>query len=142
MGLRVNGVIERVLVVGLGSIGRRHTRIVRELCSDIKIIALRHKQCDDNDVETLGLHRCVSTIEDALAFQPEVAIVANPATKHLEVATQLAEAGVHLLIEKPISASSEGVLFIILCHRPALSRHRWQLCASFSGISQLSSGSV
>ena len=118
MGLRVNGAIERVLVVGLGSIGRRHIRVVRELCSGIKIIVLRHKQCDDNDIETLGLHRCVTTIEDALAFQPEVAIVANPATKHLEVATQLAEAGVHLLIEKPIAASPEGVQDLIdLCKK-------------------------
>ena len=114
----MNGTIGRVLVVGLGSIGRRHTRVVRELYSDIEITALRHKQCDDSDIETLGLHRCVTTVEDALASQPEAAIVANPATKHLEVATQLAEAGVHLLIEKPIAASSEGVQDLIdLCKK-------------------------
>ena len=77
LGLKMNGTVNNVLVVGLGSIGRRHTRIIRKLYSDIKIIALRHKQCNDSDIETLGLYRCVTTIEDALAFRPEAAIVAN-----------------------------------------------------------------
>ena len=114
----MNGSIKSVLVVGLGSIGRRHAQIIRNLYSDVKITALRHKRCDDSDIETLGLYRCVTTVEDALTFQPEAAIVANPATKHLEVATQLAEAGVHLLIEKPIAASSEGVQDLIdLCKK-------------------------
>ena len=110
--------IERVLVVGLGSIGKRHVRVIRKLYPDIKITVLRHKHCDDNDVEALGLYSCVTTIEDSLAFQPDAAIIANPATKHLEVATPLAESGVHLLIEKPIAASSEGIQDLInLCKR-------------------------
>ena len=114
----MNSSIERVLVIGLGSIGKRHIRVIRKLYPDIKITVLRHRQCDENDIETFGLYSCVTAIEDALAFQPNAAIVANPATKHLEVATPLAEDGVHLLIEKPIAASSKGVQDLInLCKR-------------------------
>ena len=114
----MNGSIEGILVVGLGSIGTRHVQVIRRLYPDIKIAVLRHRQCDENDIETLGLCSCVTTIEDALAFQPDAAIIANPATKHLEVAMPLAEAGVHLLIEKPISASSKGIQDLInLCER-------------------------
>ena len=113
--------IQRVLVVGLGSIGQRHTRIIRHLFPEIKIVVLRHKRCYDDDVKTFGLFDCVTTIEDALACQPEVAILANPATKHIEVATKLADAGIHLLVEKPISASTDGVRELIdLCEEKQL----------------------
>lgn len=116
--MRMHRSIERILIVGLGSIGKRHAQVIRKLYPNIKIIVLRHNQCDDGDIEKLGLYKCVTTIEDALSFQPQAAVVANPATKHLEVAKLLAEAGVHLLIEKPIAESPEGVQELIdLCNR-------------------------
>ena len=37
--------IERLLIVGYGSIGRRHARLVRDLFPYAKIIVLRHKTC-------------------------------------------------------------------------------------------------
>src|SRR5262249_39063512 len=37
------------------------------------------------------------------------AIIASPASAHLEAALALADAGIHLLVEKPIANSSEGV---------------------------------
>ena len=46
-----------------------------------------------------------------------MAIVASPATKHLEIALLLAKQGVHLLIEKPIAATSKGVKELIdICY--------------------------
>jgi len=35
--------IKRVLIVGYGSIGKRHARLARELLPYAKIIILRHK---------------------------------------------------------------------------------------------------
>ncbi len=105
--------IERVLIVGLGSIGRRHAGIIKKLLPDSEIIVLRHNQCDPRDVKLLGLCDCVTTVSNALMFKPQIAIIANPATKHLEVGIQLAKAGVHLLIEKPISNSSNRVQELI-----------------------------
>lgn len=48
-------------------------------------------------------------LDDALEFRPDTAVIANPATFHLEVAVPLAGAGVHLLVEKPLASSSAGV---------------------------------
>jgi len=113
----VNSVVDRILVVGFGSIGKRHVRILKELYPEIKIIILRHKKCDGFDYDKLGIYKCVTSIDDALILQPQAAIVANPATKHLVVAKVLAEFGIHLLIEKPISATSQGVKELIdLCN--------------------------
>ncbi|MBT6937488.1 MAG: Gfo/Idh/MocA family oxidoreductase [Candidatus Marinimicrobia bacterium] len=110
--------IERALIVGLGSIGKRHVRIVRELFPKINITVLRHNQCDENN---MGVDSCVTTIEDAIARKPQVAIIANPATMHLEVAMQLAKNNIHLLIEKPIAISSQGVQELInLCEQKQL----------------------
>lgn len=102
--------INRILIVGLGSIGTRHLRIARELFPDADIRVLRHKEClsipeyaDD----------CFSTVEQAVAFLPQIAVIANPAPFHVTVAQRLAVAGVHLFIEKPLSSSVDGVAQLI-----------------------------
>jgi len=113
--------LKRVLVVGFGSIGKRHVRIVKSLYPKIKIVVLRHSYCEDSDIEKFGLFDCVISIESALEFKPDVAIIANPATKHLKVAQVLASSGIHLLVEKPISASTNGVQSLInTCEKKSL----------------------
>ena len=103
--------LKRLLIVGLGSIGRRHARLAKKMCPDARVVALRHRDCSGELPP--GVDECVSTIEAALDCGPQAAVVANPATHHLEVALPLARAGVHLLVEKPISASVEGVRELI-----------------------------
>lgn len=108
--------IERILIVGFGSIGRRHVRIIKKLFPDIFITVLRHKDCDPKDSEIIDFHNCTTSIDKAISLKPQAAIIANPATKHLEFAKQLAQKRIHLLIEKPIAASSQGIKeFINLC---------------------------
>ncbi len=51
----------------------------------------------------------LNTMEEALRFHPDLALIANPATFHIESAQKLAEAGIHLLIEKPISTKTIGI---------------------------------
>jgi predicted dehydrogenase len=110
--------IKTVLIVGLGSIGRRHVGIIKNLFPEINIVALRHKQCDKNDIDELGLYKCVTSIDEAIAKNPQAAIIANPASKHMDVAKKLASKGVNLLIEKPISDSSKDVQELIdICYQ-------------------------
>jgi len=107
--------IHRLLIVGLGSIGTRHLRIARELnpCADIRV--LRHQECVSVPEYADG---CISSIEQAVAFLPQIAVIANPAPFHIPVAQRLAEAGVHLLIEKPLSSSLDAVTQLIeTCHK-------------------------
>ena len=110
--------IKTVLIVGLGSIGRRHAGIIQSLFPNINIIVLRHKRCNDSDIKALGLYKCVTSVNEAIELNPEAAIISNPATKHIEVAKKLASKGINLLIEKPISDSSKDVQKLIdMCYQ-------------------------
>jgi predicted dehydrogenase len=98
--------IERALVVGLGSIGVRHLQLLREVLPNADIRVLRHSGCTDDIPNANG---CFDRLEDACKFAPQMAVISSPAPFHLNAAAALARAGAHLLVEKPISDSAEGV---------------------------------
>ena len=102
--------ISRVLIVGLGSIGKRHLRLARELLPDADIRVLRHREGGSIPEHANG---CFSRLEQAIAFAPQLAVIAGPATFHMSAAQPLARAGVHLLVEKPLSASLDGVPLLL-----------------------------
>jgi predicted dehydrogenase len=58
--------------------------------------------------ERYGVRAAHADLEAALADRPAVAVIATPAHLHVPMATRLAEAGVHVLIEKPLSTSLDG----------------------------------
>jgi len=98
--------IRRLLVVGYGSIGKRHLRLARELMPEADIRVLRQHECLVVPPDANG---CFSSMDHAIAFSPQAAVIASPATFHVRTASALARLGVHLLVEKPLSASLEGV---------------------------------
>lgn len=98
--------IDRILIVGLGSIGRRHLILAREFFPQADIRILRHQSCDEIPEAANG---CFYDLMHASAFGPQVTVIANPAPFHLKVARIMAEQGSHLLIEKPISHDVHGV---------------------------------
>ncbi len=98
--------INRILIVGLGSIGKRHLHLARELLPEADIRVLRHQECNSIPEYANG---CFSSLEQAINFAPQIAIIATPATHHVAAAQELAKSGVHLLVEKPLSATLAGV---------------------------------
>jgi predicted dehydrogenase len=102
--------INRILIVGLGSIGKRHLRLARTLLPNADIRVLRHQAGSAVPDSANG---SFSSIDEALAFKPQTAVIASPAPFHVATAQALAEAGVHLLIEKPLSASLNGVMQLL-----------------------------
>jgi len=100
--------IDRFVIAGLGSIGRRHLRLLKRLKPESTITLVRSGKGGDWSEEALADH-VVASIEDALEHSPDAAIIATPASQHLQQALQLAGAGVHLFIEKPVSVSADGV---------------------------------
>lgn len=98
--------ITRVLIVGLGSIGKRHLSLSRKFLPDADVRILRHQH---SSYVKQGTEDTFSTIEQALAFAPQLAVIANPSSLHMNIALPLAKAGVHLLIEKPVADSFERV---------------------------------
>ena len=103
--------IKRVLIVGYGSIGKRHARLARDLFPYAKIIILRHRV--SKRIKYPYVNHCVSNLIDAIKFKPQIAVIANPASQHVNVAYPLAKLGVHLLVEKPISNSTKDVLKLV-----------------------------
>lgn len=114
--------LERLLIVGLGSIGRRHLRLVRQLVPGVEVAVFRHRAPQDTGQSGDPIvEHTVTSVEEALAFRPDAAVIANPSTLHLGVSTALARAGVHLLVEKPIADTTDGVSQLIeICHAGAV----------------------
>jgi len=105
--------IQRALVAGLGSIGTRHLRLLREALPDADIRVLRRPGRGGDVPDADG---CFNRLDEACAFAPELAIVSNPAPFHVATAAALAEAGAHLLVEKPVSHDEDGVAdLLVLC---------------------------
>jgi predicted dehydrogenase len=102
--------IKRLLIVGYGSIGKRHLRIMRDRLPQADIRVLHHRSCAEIHEFSDG---CYSNLKEASDFLPEVAIIANPAPFHIEVGQELVKIGCHLFIEKPISINSNGINYLI-----------------------------
>ncbi|MBR5420393.1 MAG: Gfo/Idh/MocA family oxidoreductase [Lachnospiraceae bacterium] len=111
----------KILMIGLGSIGQRHMRNIRRILGDeAELIAFRSRGLKATFSDSLQIREGVdleeeynissyTDIEEALAKKPEIAFITNITSRHMEFALRCAEAGCHLLIEKPLSDSMEGV---------------------------------
>jgi predicted dehydrogenase len=92
----------KVLIVGFGSIGKKHLQVINESIPHADILVLKRTNKISPEYKKL---RFTSVISEALDFEPQIAVISNPAPFHLAIASKLAKIGCHLLIEKPISDS-------------------------------------
>ena len=90
--------------------GRRHLRLARGLMPNADIRVLRHQVASEVPELSNG---CFYSLKEAVAFAPQIAVIASPAPFHISTAQALAETGVHLLVEKPLSASLNGVALLL-----------------------------
>jgi predicted dehydrogenase len=93
----------KVLIIGLGSMGRRYLRLLKEM-KPVEIIGLKssRKEIDKKHYECHGI-KLASDIHQAVGIRPDFAIISNPTSLHVESALVLAETGIPFLIEKPVS---------------------------------------
>lgn len=97
----------RFLIVGLGSIGRRHLRNLVSLGqSDIILLRSQANYLPDDELKPFPV---VTDMDAALQCKPDAVIVSNPTALHLKAAIPAAKAGCHLLLEKPISHSLQEI---------------------------------
>jgi predicted dehydrogenase len=89
------------LVVGSGSIAKRHIRNLCQLYPDAEVVCVSSsgRKLKASDV---GATRIACTMQNAISDKPDIAIVASPANFHLRHASYLIEAKIPVLIEKPI----------------------------------------
>ncbi|GIW79908.1 MAG: NADH-dependent dehydrogenase [Gemmatales bacterium] len=94
----------RMAVVGVGHLGKEHARILSDM-PGVELTAVVDCRLDQaRMVADRCRTRAVTHFRDVLA-DIDAAVVAVPTCHHYVVATELLDAGVHLLIEKPIAAT-------------------------------------
>lgn len=98
-------------VAGAGAFGRNHLRVLRELENEGAGVALVVAvEPDSARADEAGKQYGIPVFAsvDALLdadLKLDAAVVAVPTVKHYEVASQLLDAGIDLLIEKPLAAT-------------------------------------
>jgi len=100
----------KILVIGCGSIGRRHARNARAIGAEVIL-------CDINQVrmqefgKEIGASGYFTNFEDAAKLSGcNMAIVATPSNFHIEPASALLNSGCHVMMEKPLCTSlSEAI---------------------------------
>jgi UDP-N-acetylglucosamine 3-dehydrogenase len=108
----------RAGLVGVGAMGRNHARVLASL-TDVDFVGVADPNTAQGPV-TQG--RPVFTdLEGLLEQDLDYCVVATPTVTHLPLGLALAEAGVHALIEKPLSLdASEAAALTDAFHRRGL----------------------
>jgi len=109
----LNQPLMRILIIGYGSIGKRHLKNLKSYFPNFSIAVLRHDISKRYQFELDNCDHCFYDLEKAIKFKPHAAIIANPSSYHIKIAIALAKKKVNLLVEKPLSSSSKNVKELI-----------------------------
>lgn len=96
----------KVLVVGCGSIGKRHISNLVGLDGIDRIFVYTK---NTQYLDTLEKKGKITIIYDLEETDADFAIIANETNKHIDTAVQLAERGINLFIEKPLSHNLDRI---------------------------------
>jgi predicted dehydrogenase len=97
----------RIVVVGTGVMGRNHARVVSQH-PEAKLIGIVEPdyQRATAVAEAFGCE-VFSDIRDAFNVEPDGMIVASPSHTHKELGLRAVEAGIDVLVEKPLALSKK-----------------------------------
>jgi predicted dehydrogenase len=100
--------VDNIAIIGLGSIGKRHLRLLRALKPNIRITVVRSGKGNVVPEEEMA-DRVLYSIQDAIKSGIQAAVVATPAVCHIDQSIKLMSANIHLLLEKPLSHNMNRV---------------------------------
>lgn len=104
----------RGLIIGWGSIGRRHAECLRAVAPDCELVVWR-QQAVDTVASRAAVDIAAQVIfsaEAAISSAPDFAIVANPAPHHVPTARILMQHSIPMLIEKPLACDMQDVALL------------------------------
>ena len=99
---------KRLLICGLGSMGRYYIKLLKRKWPDINISVLRSGHNYSNNGE-LKVENIFFNKHEALKWKPDYCIIASPAPYHLEQALFFGNQGISILIEKPIGIPFQAI---------------------------------
>ena len=97
----------KILFFGLGSIGKKHLKLINELNYEVEVLAFR-SGTSNNTIENISVKEFYS-LDKVFMENPEVAFITNPNHLHMEYAIKAAKNNCHLFIEKPLSNNLDRV---------------------------------
>lgn len=91
----------KVLIIGFGSIGKKHADSIRQIESYAEIFALRHNP----NAESIDSVINIFDIEEVNIKEIDFIIISNPTSEHKKTLEKLVKYNLPLFIEKPIHSS-------------------------------------
>lgn len=116
----------KILLVGCGSIGKRHLQNLNRL-NEVKNIYVYSKV--NGCLDTLKDKRKVALVRSLDNVQADLAIIANETYKHVDTAITLAKKGINLFIEKPLSHCLSAKLNLL---RKIIGKNKIKLCVGYN----------
>ncbi len=102
------------VIVGLGSIGNRHMRILARQIGKLTVVRREQSNSQFKPLEGVAV---VHSIQDAIATDPDFAVICNPSHLHVASAHEFLTAGIPALVEKPlgrnVDQSSDQLLRVV-----------------------------
>jgi predicted dehydrogenase len=96
----------KVLIVGLGSIAKKHIRSLKEIDASIEVFALRSTKQSESFPEVIDVFELSSDLMSKIDF----AIVSNPSSFHVETIKRLCTIkSIPIMVEKPLCTSQEQI---------------------------------
>lgn len=124
----------RVLLVGFGSIARKHLTNIALLYPQAQVAVW----CRPGFVRSSqGLSALFHSAAEAIAWQPDFVIIASPASHHLTHVTELASLQVPILLEKPLATDCvQGRQLLAQLSAPARLGYQLRYTEGFSALQQ------
>lgn len=95
--------IKKILIVGYGSIGKKHFINLKKILPKAKIALLTSQKIKKNNIEIFN------SLTLAKKFKPQVVFICNEATQHIKYAIFFYKLNCHLLIEKPVGTKKKDL---------------------------------
>jgi len=110
-----------ILIVGLGSIGQRHARLLSER-ADVKLLLCDLSKKNQQDLIASVKNKHAVFFDDydkALLENPDIVFVCTHNDLHVPMGIKAVEIGADIFIEKPISDSLESANSLLECTKKA-----------------------
>lgn len=100
----------KLLVVGIGSIGRRHSDVLYSAlgCHNITIWDPVRSRAQEHAANYPGM-QTVATLEEGLEQKPDAVFICSPPALHMKQAEMAIRAGCHVMVEKPLSIDMPSI---------------------------------
>ena len=95
----------RAGLVGLGMMGRHHARVLSSL-TNVELVAVCDPMGDPH--KAAGDRTVLKTVKELIDTGIDYAMIAAPTAFHEELALELAEAGIHAMVEKPLAIDTQS----------------------------------